>query len=48
MYVKSQKSTCLKWTYRILSHNYRVTILSSFYLTASGISIPSLKSKGQL
>ena len=30
---KCQKSTCLKWTYAIFGHNYRVSTFSTLYLT---------------
>ena len=37
----------LNWTYGLLGKNYRVATLSTFYLTVSGIIIPSLKVIGQ-
>ncbi len=41
MYVKM--SACLKWTFGLLGHNYRVATLSSSYLIALRIIIPNLK-----
>ncbi len=46
-HVKCQKSRCLKWTYGIFGHNYRVGALSTLYLTVLEIIIKSLKSIGQ-
>ncbi len=45
---KKLKSTCLKWTQGLIIHNYRVTTLSTFYSTVSGIIKMSLKLLGQL
>ena len=40
----SKNKHVLNWTYGLFGQNYRVATLSSFYLTVSGIIIPSLKS----
>ena len=37
----------VNWTYGLFCENYRVTLLSTFFLTVSGIIIPSLKVTGQ-
>ena len=34
-----------KWTYELFGHNYRVTALSTLYLTVAEIILLSLKSK---
>ncbi len=43
-----QKLPCLKWPHILVGYNYRFATISKFYPTVSGISIPSLKSIGQL
>ena len=44
---KNVKIKCLKWTHGLFWHNYRVSTLSRFNLTVSGISIRSLKFIGK-
>ncbi len=37
-----QRSKWLKWPYQRFGNNYRVAMLSTLYLTLSGISISSI------
>ena len=46
MYVKLLESTCQNG--RLLGYTCRVATLPTFYITVTGIRIPSLKSKWQL
>ena len=46
-YIKCKKKNNLKMDLRPFGLNYRVSLLSTFYLTASDITIPSLKSVTQ-
>ena len=45
---KCQKLKCLRWTYGIFGHNYRVAALFTLYLNVLGIRIPILESIGLL
>ena len=47
MYVKYQKINVLNWPSGLFGQKYGVATLSTFYLTVSGIIIPSFKSIGQ-
>ena len=47
MYVKYKNKHVLNWTYVYFVQSYRVATLSTFYLTLSGIIIPSFKPIGQ-
>ena len=46
MYEKYLKIKCLKWTYGLFGHIYKVTKNFIFYITVSEIFIPSLNSIG--
>ena len=48
VYIKKFKINKFKMDVRTFGHNYRVDTLSTFYLTASEVIIPNLKSIDQL